>query len=521
MAKDPKSVALVRYQIISPYLAANPPRGQRGALLKQLAARTWTGVDGEPLVVAAETLRAWVRRYRRHGLDGLEPKRRAKPGVQVLSEEEQQLICRLKREVPERSLDRIIEIAEGVGMAEPGRWRRSTVHRVLLTNGISARKARVPDVHDLDRFEADAPGDLWQSDLLKGPWLPDPARPGKVRQAKLYAFLDDHSRLLLYGRFHFSEALPHLELVFRQAVRRWGLCKRVYYDNGAVYRSRNMKQVVAHLGIHRIVFTRPYRPQGHGKIEALNRVIRSAFLAELKASNITTLDELNEAFAAWAAKYNDTVHTETGEAPSAAYKAVLGQVKFVEERALRQAFLWREKRTTDKTGVFSLFGRRYQASAKLAKRKVEVRYDAEALDVVELWVDDAFAERARPLTVQASRRPKSVPEPDLNAEPTADWLSHLVQEYRRNGRVGPTPAELAEQQRQTRLEQDHVVFELLRHHLAADAVDEASVNAWLERFGPLDPTAVEGVLAARLALGEPKDRHAVEWLDRIREDLHG
>lgn len=39
---------------------------------------------------------------------------------------------------------------------------------------------------------------------------------------------------------------------------------------------------------------------GHGKIEALNRLIRRAFLAVLKASGITTLDTLNEAFWAWA-----------------------------------------------------------------------------------------------------------------------------------------------------------------------------------------------------------------------------
>ena len=38
---------------------------------------------------------------------------------------------------------------------------------------------------------------------------------------------------------------------------------------------------------------------GHGKIEALNRFIRSAFLAELKSSRVSTLDALNEAFLAW------------------------------------------------------------------------------------------------------------------------------------------------------------------------------------------------------------------------------
>jgi hypothetical protein len=33
----------------------------------------------------------------------------------------------------------------------------------------------------------------------------------------------------------------------------------VYFDNGKVYRNRHMDQVVATLGIHRLVYTTPYR----------------------------------------------------------------------------------------------------------------------------------------------------------------------------------------------------------------------------------------------------------------------
>ena len=52
------------------------------------------------------------------------------------------------------------------------------------------------DKEDLDRFEADRPNDLWQSDMLVGPWLPDPDRPGKVRRAKLFLFLDDRNNFV-------------------------------------------------------------------------------------------------------------------------------------------------------------------------------------------------------------------------------------------------------------------------------------------------------------------------------------
>jgi hypothetical protein len=61
---DPRHpMALCRYQAISAYLALDPPRGKRRELLEQLAQKSWTGPDGAPLHVSAETLRTWVRRY--------------------------------------------------------------------------------------------------------------------------------------------------------------------------------------------------------------------------------------------------------------------------------------------------------------------------------------------------------------------------------------------------------------------------------------------------------------------------
>jgi hypothetical protein len=67
---------------------------------------------------------------------------------------------------------------------------------------------------------------------------------------------------------------------------------------------------------------------GHGKVEALNRFIRSAFLAELAgASSIQTLDALNEAFTAWADyEYNRRPHSEIGETPLQRWQKGLDKV---------------------------------------------------------------------------------------------------------------------------------------------------------------------------------------------------
>ena len=521
--------ALLRYFVISAYLAADPPRGQKGAMLRQLASKVWHDENGEAFTAQAETIRAWVRRYQKGGLAALEDKRRSYGGVHALTEEEAELLCALKQEVPERSIERVIAIAERMKELEPGKARRSTVHRVLQRRGLSARKLRTADDKDLDRFEAVAPNELWQSDMLAGPWLPDPANPDKVRRAWLSAFMDDHSRLLLHGRFDFKQDQPALELVFRRSLQKWGQPAKCYYDNGAVYRSRHMKQVVAELGIHPIIFTTAYRPMGHGKIEALNRLIRAMFIAELKASNIRTLDELNEAFTAWAdLEYNNRVHGETGQTPLERWRAGIERVRYADEERLRLAFLWKETRTPDKSGVFSLFGTRYQVGPELAKRRIQVRFDPEELHEVEVWWKDRFVQRVRPFEVQPHRRPKPKSErTELAAsdvqdakKPVADWLGHLVQQRRQQGFIEPPPRQQVEDARRQRAEADQAVLALLRERLDDGVVQDEPVMAFLDRYGPFDPEAV-GELLTHLLEHTPADQHISHYLDAVRQQLRG
>ncbi len=253
----PSPIALMRFQVISAYLAHDPPLGQRGAVRQALARKAWPLPDGRQVRFSPETLRKWIARYQRGGLDALENAPRARLGVQVLDPDQIEVLCGLKQDVPERSLDRILEIAAKTDLVPAGTVSRSTLHRLLKSRGLSKRPRTAPSTKDLDRFEAELPNDTWQSDMMAGPWLPDPDKPGKQRRAWLTAWIDDHSRLLVYGRFAFKQDTPTLELSLRQAVRRCRVPRRVYYDNGSAYRSKHIGQVCAALGVHRVVFRSP------------------------------------------------------------------------------------------------------------------------------------------------------------------------------------------------------------------------------------------------------------------------
>ncbi len=521
---DPRMAkALCRYEVISRYLASKPKRGVKKKLLEKLSKERWPGPDGTFFTASAETIRAWARRYRRSGLSGLMDKERPKRGVTVLTEAQQDIICGLKEDVPGRSLERIISIAEKTALVEGGVLRRSTVHRVLQSRGLSKRRCRVPDTEDLDRFEADYSNDLWQSDMLVDPWLPDPDRPGKMRRAKLFLFLDDHSRRILYGRFSFDEGLPYMELVFRRAVEKYGLPRRAYFDNGKVYRANHIKHLAAELSIHRVVYTKPGRPMGHGKIEKLNQLIRSAFLDELDASNITTLDELNEAFVAWYEQdYNAEIHGATGESPKARWEAEIESIQFVNEEKLRQAFLWTETRTSDKAGVFSLFGVKYQAGAGLGKKRLQIRYDPDALHEVEVWRNGEFVERVKPFSVSAHRRPKEdTPPPPPKREPVVDYLRHLTDERRKNGIVEPTPKALAEKAQAKREAEIQRVITLLDDRLIHGVVDSGEVRRFMDKYRPFDLDLAELALDEMLESGVEKDLPVSVYLGAMRDAAKG
>jgi len=517
LKKPPSERALIRFQVVSAYLAIDPPRGQRHVVRKELAAKTWTFPDGRPFPFAAETLRGWVRAYRRHGLNGLEDSTRSRVGVRVLTPAQIELVCDLKRKVPQRSIDRIIEIAEDLEKVPRGLLKRSTVHRVLVGRGLSKRPKGKASTADLDRFEAAWANDLWQSDMRTGPYLPDPSRPGKRRQTWLSLFLDDHSRLILSWVWSFKNDRHPLMRAFREALRRHGRPLRVYYDNGGPYVSEYMKQVAAIVSRgDKPIYTTPRRPEGHGKIEAVNRLIKSAFVAEVTASTITTLEELNQAFGGWVKRYNVRVHSETEETPRARWLRGAARIEYIDESVLQEAFRFRVTRTADKAGVFSLFGCRYQVGARCARRKVQVHYDPDDLALVDVWTDGQFRERVQPLAPAPQRRPKAPVDtraaeaPAASDRPTNEWVDLLLDEGRAVDEA-PDPVDemLAEQRRL-----DDEVVALIEAHVVPDVFDEARVRDFLGRYGPLDPRGVDETLALAIDFGG-MDQH----LDQLLADL--
>jgi putative transposase len=123
------------------------------------------------------------------------------------------------------------------------------------------------------RFEAAAVNDLWVGDVAHGPKVGG-------RKALLFAFMDDHSRLIVGHRWGPSEDVLRLEAALPRGLASRGVPSRIYVDNGSPFVSHQLQRICAVLGI-RLVHSRPGRPQGRGKIERFFATVRSQFLVEI------------------------------------------------------------------------------------------------------------------------------------------------------------------------------------------------------------------------------------------------
>jgi putative transposase len=419
-----RDIALFRYGLIRPAADEELTPAERGRLVQQLAAHPHRGPDGSWVSVGRSTLDRWIRDYRTGGFDALIPAPRRTPlrsDVGLLD-----LAVKLKRESPARTAAHIVELI-ATDLANRGERRTvpsvRTVQRHFVRLGLNVRPDGSAPMA-FGRFEAAAVNDLWVGDVLHGPKIGG-------RKALLFAFLDDHSRLLVGHRWGRSENVLRLEAALRRALAARAIPKRIYVDNGSPFISHQLARACAVLGI-RLIHSRPGKPQGRGKIERFFATVRSQFLVEIADGQLTSLEQLNRAFTAWVeTRYHQTVHRETGQAPLARFTAA-DLSPPLSAALLREAFLWAETRTVSKTGLVSLHGNRYEVDDALVGRRVQLVFDPFDLETLEVRYDNRAFGTAVPHVLSTHVHPKATAEPPetLDGMPTGiDYLALVEAEH--------------------------------------------------------------------------------------------
>lgn len=315
-AERRKAVGLFRYGVIADLIHAE--RGQRGlyAKMREKAAQDWEIPGTLRRKIQTETIRGWLSDYRRGGFDALLPKVRRDAGcARAIPQAVADRLCEAKEQHPDYSVTLVIDevkksspLPEGVVLAP------STVHRVLSLAGLMEKKRGEPTAKDRRRFSFEMAGELWMSDVMHGPSV---VVSGRQRKTYLIAIIDDATRLVPYSAFALNETASAFLTVLEQAIRRRGIPKRIYVDNGSAFRAQQLAMVCAKLGIT-LIHARPYQPQGKGKMERWFRTVRLQLLPTLQPEDKKSLDAINRRLWAWVeGEYHRNPHRGLeGETPA-------------------------------------------------------------------------------------------------------------------------------------------------------------------------------------------------------------
>ena len=364
-------IALFRFSLIAEFVNRKDMGwGERQALLERIGAKEWEIPGTGRSRIGRTTILRWLNRYQHSGgdVESLKPRGREDRGRSRALDPETELgLCNLRKELPEATVPVLLKTARVRGVLGPQfAVSVQSVYRMFKRHGL--RRSPVLPV-DRRRFEAEMSNDLWQSDCLHGPRV---LQEGKLRKSYLFAIIDDHSRLIPYAQFYSNETLESFQDCLIRALSTRGLPRKLYVDNGAVFRTHQLAYACARLGVA-LLHSQPYESEGRGKIERFLRTVRMQFLAALPPGELT-LQRLNELLGRWIdTEYHQRTHSSTGQSPLERYLEHVSLLRPAPKN-LVDSFRHELRRKVDKDRTVSLHGRMYEAPVGLVGQSVTLLY---------------------------------------------------------------------------------------------------------------------------------------------------
>lgn len=400
--------ALFRLSVLGPLASRDRlEQGDLKALLRELAAQSYAIPDSKRVFLSEKTIEGWYYAWKRGGIEALTPKPRSDRGRSKMSDSLQEAVCAAKKENPGRSLRVIRQIVGASGLPGASSLSRSSIHRLLQGQGLSDLPGAAAQPVERRSFVAAHAGDIWYGDVMHGPKV---LVGGRLHKVYLVSFMDDASRLITHSAFCPAETAPEVEGVLKQALLKRGLPIRLVIDNGSAYRAATLQAICARLEI-RLIYCRPYTPEGKGKLERWHRTLRSGFLNELDMDKVRDIHDLNARLWAWLDEfYHKTAHCAlAGLTPLERYRRDLFRIRPLGPFASRldELFLHRHERLVRKDGTVSYEGVRFEVPFELVGKTVRLVVDPHTQQVLSVESDTGESlGRATPLDPLANSRRK-------------------------------------------------------------------------------------------------------------------
>jgi transposase len=288
------------------------------------------------------TLATYVKSYIVQGTPGLVDHRHS--NHHKLTETQVQAILTLKRADEWRSPRNLRDT-----LALPVHQR--TVWHILWRFGLTHHSLK--RVKAIQRFEAENPNDLWQTDIM-----------GKITfetlgDLYLIATLDDYSRFVMSGRWFTTQGKMNVFQMWYEAMAHYGLPGSMLQDEGTQYKAKvrfgqaDYQWYADRLGI-KLIWAK--QAQCKGKVERFWLFVQRDFVSGVL--NAKTLEEVNGAWRNWLAWYNFKFKSAyfDGKTHAARYRPSARKLKRV---ALETLLLIEERRKVTRESTISLYGKHY------------------------------------------------------------------------------------------------------------------------------------------------------------------
>ena len=83
---------------------------------------------------------------------------------------------------------------------------------------------------------------------------------GKKVQTYLIQLIDDASRLIVGYQFFLRDNALNFQIVLKQAIKTYGVPKRLFVDNGTPYKNQQLSLICATIGIA-LIHAKSYSPE--------------------------------------------------------------------------------------------------------------------------------------------------------------------------------------------------------------------------------------------------------------------
>lgn len=311
------------------------------------------------------TLETYVKGFIIYKTAGLVDHR--KSNNRKLTGEQTTAIIHLKRTDPWRSPR---NIRDSLAVPVTG----TTIWRILVANGLARQNLK--RVKAITRFEAEAPNDLWQTDIM-----------GKIKFPKLgilylIATLDDHSRFVPAGRWFRTQGKMNVFSIWYQSLVACGIPKRMLQDEGSQYKARarfGLADYQWYASQLKIELIWAKKAQCKGKIERFWQFVQRDFVPGILTTK--TLEEVNGAWRVWLAWYNYKFKSPTfdNEPHAARYRTSTRRVSRVE---LETLLTIEERRKVTRESTISLYGKHYYVPPGYIGCRIWVRIKGEKLFLI-------------------------------------------------------------------------------------------------------------------------------------------